>query len=65
MAASGPTRGGGKEAGCWQVVVPWYQVAVSVFVQVAAEEKLFVRNKMAQVFALVFVVDYPLKVINN
>ena len=30
--------------------------------QGVAAEKPFVKNKMAQIFALVFVVDYPLKV---
>ena len=30
--------------------------------QVLQGEKTFVRNKMAQIFALTFVVDYPLKV---
>ena len=35
-----------------------------IFLRLQGEvaEKMFVKNKMAQIFALMFIVDYPLKV---
>lgn len=40
---------------CWK-----WKVNTHLLVQVV-EEETFVRNKMAQVYALVFIVDYPSK----